>query len=351
MSVQISSAKSKEVGLMGDNKNIIAMFTEPHKIKLIKSSTSATEEEYVYIEYLYCGICGGDYSVYRGYRQSYPVSLGHEFIAKVIAVGKSVTNIHPGQYVVSDFNYRCNECIFCKTNRSHLCIKNDVGLFSNRGFARYANVHSSYLVPIKPPEYLPRACLIEPLSCVIHACNTADIHQGMNILICGGGGIGMLFCFLLRSIYKEISITLAEENPNKSKLLCDHFLIQPYVSGSNNIYDLIVDCSNSITGLRFALDCAQRGNRVCVMSHLYGLDTTFVYEQACKKELRCSFPLRNGERNNLLLADEYLEQYWLKEYDDMLLVYDDVIAAFKEKEENQFCKQIVQSSSLCITEL
>ena len=166
-----------------------------------------------------------------------------------------------------------------------------------------------------------------------------------------GGGIGMLFCFLLRSIYKEISITLAEENPNKSKLLCDHFLIQPYVSDSNNIYDLIVDCSNSITGLRFALDCAQRGNRVCVMSHLYGLDTTFVYEQACKKELRCSFPLRNGERNNLLLADEYLEQYWLKEYDDMLIVYDDVIAAFKEKEENQFCKQIVQSSSLCITEL
>lgn len=336
---------------MEDNKNIIAMFTEPNKVKLIKNSMPATEEEYVNIEYLYCGICGGDYSVYRGYRQSYPVSLGHEFVARVISVGQSVKNIHSGQYVVSDFNYRCNECIYCKTNRSHLCTKNDIGLFSNRGFARYANVHSSYLVPIKPPEYLPRACLIEPLSCVIHACNTVGIHQGMNILICGGGSIGMLFCFLLRSIYEDINITLAEKNQNKSKLLCKHFLIQPYVSGSNKVYDLIVDCSNTITGLKFALDCAQRGNQVCVMSHLYGLDTTFVYEQACKKELRCLFPLRNGERINLLLAAEYIDQYWLNKYDDMLITYDNIVAAFKEKEGSPFSKQIVQSSALCIAEL
>lgn len=336
---------------MEDNVNIIAMFTEPYEVKLVKSSTSATQEEYVYIEYLYCGICGGDYSVYRGYRQSYPISLGHEFVARVLSVGKSVANIYPGQYVVSDLNYRCNECNYCKTNRSHLCTKNDIGLFSNRGFARYANVHSSYLVPISPPEYLPRACLIEPLSCVIHACNTVGIHHRMNILICGGGGIGMLFCFLLRSTYQDMNITLAEKNPYKSKLLCDHFFIPPYVSGANKEYDLIVDCSNSITGLKFALDCAQRGNQVCVMSHLYGLDTTFMYEQACKKELRCFFPLRNGERNNLLLAAEYIDQYWLKDYDDMLIIYDDIVAAFKEKEESQFSKQIVQSSSLCITEL
>ena len=331
---------------MNDNTNIIALFTAPNKVELIKNSISATQEEYVYIEYLYCGICGGDHSVYRGYRQSYPISLGHEFVARVLSVGKSVANLHPGQYVVSDFNYRCNECNYCKTNRSHLCVLNDIGLFSNRGFARYANVHSSYLVPINPPEYLPRACLIEPLSCVIHACNTVGIHHRMNILICGGGGIGMLFCFLLRSIYQGMNITLAEKNPNKSKLLCDHFLIQSYKPGVNKEYDLIVDCSNSMAGLKFALDCAQRGNQVCVMSHLYGLNTTFVYEQACKKELRCVFPLRNGDRNNLIVASEYIAQYWLSEYDDMLTIYDDIALAFREKEENPFCKQIVKSLAL-----
>lgn len=336
---------------MKDNENIIAMFTKPQNIELIRNSLPTTPEEYAYVEYLYCGICGGDYSVYCGYRQSYPISLGHEFVARVISVGKLVTNVHPGQYVVSDFNYRCNNCIYCTTNKSHLCLKNDIGLFSNRGFARYANIHSSYLVPIKPPEYLPRACLIEPLSCVIHACHVTGIQEGTSILVCGGGGIGMLFCFLLRRIYKKINITLAEKNPYKSGLLCNHFLAQPYTSGVHEEYDLIVDCSNSITGLKFALNCAQRGNQVCVMSHLYGLDTTFVYEQACKKELHCTFPLRNGDQKNLLLAASYIEQYWGREYDDMLTIYDDIVAAFQEKEENPFCKQIVRSSALCITEL
>lgn len=347
MSALILSVALKEVRIMNNSENIIALFTEPHKVELIRDSISITQAEYVCVEYLYCGICGGDYSVYCGYRQAYPVSLGHEFVAKVVSVGRSVTNIHPEQYVVSDFNFRCNECVYCVTNQSHLCLKNDIGLFSNRGFARYANIHSSYLVPIQPPEYLPRACLIEPLSCVIHACHIAGIRQGMQILVCGGGGIGMLFCFLLRRVYGNINITLAEKNPRKTSLLCKHFSVQKYSAETEQKYDLIVDCSNSISGLKFSLDNTKRGNDICIMSHLYGLETSFVYEQACKKELHCSFPLRNGERNNLLLAAEYINQYWTREYDDMLTIYDDIDIAFKEKQTNSFCKQIVCSSALC----
>lgn len=333
------------------NKNVIALFTKPHKIELFWHSISIPHAEYVCVEYLYCGICGGDYSVYCGYRSTYPMSLGHEFVARVISVGKSVTNIHPGQYVVSDFNFRCKECTYCKTSQSHLCLKNDVGLFSNRGFAGYANIHASYLLPIHPPDYLPRACLIEPLSCVIHACDVAAIQQGMKILVCGGGGIGMLFCFLLRRVYKNISITLAEKNPQKSMSLCKHFATEKYTVDTADEYDLVVDCSNSVSGLEFSLDKAHRGGKVCIMSHLYGLDTSFVYEQTCKKELHCSFPLRNGEKNNLLLAVEYIDKYWSREYDDMLTIYDDIEAAFKEKEDNPFCKQIVRSSALSIAEL
>lgn len=331
--------------------NIIAMFTEPHRIELARNPLPAPMEDYVCVEYLYCGICGGDYSVYCGYRQTYPLSLGHEFIAKVVAVGKSVTNLHPGQYVVSDFNFRCNKCHYCSTKQSHLCLKNNIELFSNRGFARYANIHSSYLVPITPPEYLPRACLIEPLSCVIHACHITEIQQGMRILVCGGGGIGMLFCFLLRKIYENIDITLAEENHQKASLLGKHFSVREYANDTNEEYDLIVDCSNSISGLKCSLDSAQRGNKICIMSHVYGLNTAFVYEQACKKELRCSFPLRNGEKENLLLAAQYINQHWAQEYDDMLTVYDDINAAFKEKDANSFCKQIVHSAALYVTEL
>ena len=327
--------------------NIIAILTEPYKFELIVKNMPFVQDDYVLVEYLYCGICGGDYSAYCGYRQTYPISLGHEFIAKVISVGDSVKTIMQGQYVVSDFNYRCGSCAYCDSKQSHLCTKNDIGLFSNRGFSKYATIHSSYLAVIEPPNYLPRACLIEPLSCVIHACQTMNIKSGTHILLCGGGGIGMLFCFLLSRVFQNIEITIAEINQQKMEFLCKHFGVKSYCP-QNNKHDLIIDCSNSISGLKFSLNNAYQGERICIMSHLYGLETSFVYEQACKKELRCYFPLRNGEKTNLFTATHYIKNFWTSEDDVMLCIYDNIETAFKEKSSNSFCKQIIQTTTLCV---
>jgi len=108
---------------METRKNIVAQFLAPYKISLMESSLPPLLPEYAVIEYLYCGICGGDYSVYLGRRQAYPISLGHEFVGRIISVGKNVTNLKNGQYVISDLNYRCGECKFCKRGQSHLCEK------------------------------------------------------------------------------------------------------------------------------------------------------------------------------------------------------------------------------------
>ena len=333
---------------MANRNNVVAIFTEQYKIELEKAPMPVLKDGYVCVEYLYCGICGGDYSVYRGYRHSYPISLGHEFVGKVISVSPSVKNLIEGQYVVSDFNYRCNECCYCLEGKSHLCVSNDIGHFSNRGFAKYASIHSSYLVAIQPPEYLPRACLIEPLSCVIHACHEVSINSKLQMLICGSGGIGMLFCFILLRVYNNINVTVAETNLLKLDLLCKHFAVQKYLPTNQKKYDLIIDCSNSINGLQFALDKAKRGSNICIMSHLYGLETSFVYEQACKKELHCSFPLRNGEQSNLLVAADLIKKHWTQEDDEMLTIYDNVDIAFKEKASSPYCKQIVCLSKLLV---
>ena len=85
------------------------------------------------------------------------------------------------------------------------------------------------------------------------------------------------------------------------------------------------------------------------MSHLYGLETSFVYEQICKKELHCYFPLRNGEKNNMLLAAKYIKEFWKDEYDEMLSIYNNIDMAFREKSSNSFCKQIIHSEILSIS--
>ena len=79
---------------------------------------------------------------------------------------------------------------------------------------------------------------------------------------------------------------------------------------------------------------------------IYGLDTAFVYEYICKKELHPVFPLRNGEKKNMNTAIDLISHYWQQSDDCMLQIYDDIQTAFNEKSNSNCNKQIV---SLCNT--
>ena len=77
------------------------------------------------------------------------------------------------------------------------------------------------------------------------------------------------------------------------------------------------------------------------MSHLYGLDTSFVYEHICKKELHPVFPLRNGEKKNMNTDIDLISHYWQQSDDCMLQIYDDIQTAFDGKANSNCNKQII----------
>lgn len=299
---------------------------------------------YVTLQYLYCGICGGDYSAYLGRRINYPAMLGHEFVAKVVCPGSSHL-FEPGDIVVSDFNYRCGVCSFCCDGRSHLCVHHAVEYFSNRGFAQYGNVHENYLYPISAPEWLPRACFMEPLSCVIHACEMMAIRSNSHILIVGGGSIGSMFAFYISRHFGCQAIELIEKIEQRAQNL--RFCFGAQISnGEYGPYDFVIDCSNEPKGTQLALKAVGTGGCICIMSHLYGLGTSFIYEEICKKEIKSWFPLRNGETTNMKEAINFIETQWLPSYDCLIHVYDDIGKAFKEKPTSPWNKQVIQMTHL-----
>lgn len=91
-----------------------------------------------------------------------------------------------------------------------------------------------------------------------------------------------------------------------------------------------------------ALDICGRGGSLCVMSHLYGLDTSFIYEMICKKELQASFPLRNGDRRNIESAINYIDNYWAESDNNMLGIFNNVEDAFIHKSSTIYNKQIIK---------
>lgn len=322
--------------------NIIYLLTAPYTFEKRQTLLQDPESDFVTVKYLYCGVCGSDYSKYIGRRNQYPISLGHEFIAQIVALGSNVDELVVNDFVVSDFNYRCNDCSFCKEHKSHLCVHNGIGKFSNRAFSNYANIHKHYLYKVPKFSYLPTACLVEPFSCVLHACESLQLSSELSILINGCGSIGMLFVFYLKKILNYNNIKIFEINEQRSKNIQKYFDILPYEQG--DIFDLIIECSNSVDGLQKALQFSVCGKTICVMSHLYGTDTSFVYELICKKELNSIFPLRNGETQNISLAISYLYSSWKDEYNDMLALYDNPIDAFANKGQDNYNKQVIVCS-------
>lgn len=321
-----------------DNK--VIMLTSPYTFEVSDTELPEPANGYVTINYLFCGICGGDYSRYIGRRNDFPISLGHEFVARVVNSGSS-KKFKNGDIVISDLNYRCGSCAYCKEGSSHLCVSNDLELFTNRGFAQYANINEDYLFRIEPPSYLPSAAFIEPLSCVVHACESLQINANSNILIVGAGSIGTMFAFCLKYRYNCLNVEITDIITERKEKVSDCFGTGIF-NGRSNEYDIIIECSNSSVGLKFALDTIKNGGHICIMSHLYGTDTSFVYETLCKKELHAVFPLRNGNVSNVTTAIDLISRNWQPTFNSLIRVYSDINQAFSEKDKTPYNKQVVQ---------
>src|SRR5262249_56044844 len=69
-----------------------------------------------------CGVCHSDLSATNGTIQmQLPLVLGHEAAGIVTEVGEGVTDLVPGDHVMSSFVNMCGKCRWCTTGKPHLC--------------------------------------------------------------------------------------------------------------------------------------------------------------------------------------------------------------------------------------
>ncbi len=125
--------------------------------------------------------------------------LGHEYVASVTEVGAGIGHLQPGDRVVIDPNITCGLCRYCRMGMTNVCENmTTLGIFRHGGLAEFNLAPAKSLHKISHEVSPERATLAEPLSCVLHAFEKAQLTPGENVVILGAGPIGLIFLLLCK---------------------------------------------------------------------------------------------------------------------------------------------------------
>jgi len=120
-----------------------------------------------------------------------PLVLGHEFVARVEAVGEGVEGIAVGDRVVSGAGVSCGECEWCRAGRTNLCASYyTLGLSAPGGLAEQVKSPASICHVVPPLVADEAAAMAQPLAVAIHALDRGGVRAGQTVAVLGVGGIG-----------------------------------------------------------------------------------------------------------------------------------------------------------------
>ena len=179
-----------------------------------KASVDPGADE-VEINVAYCGICGTDLHVYLGHidaRIGNHRVIGHEMSGVVNAIGNNVSNVAIGDHVVVRPLDACGKCPACERGHQHICQNLDfLGLDTDGAFQQRWNV-PAHTVHILPDDLaLDHAALIEPVSVACHDVRRGAVKPGEDVLVIGGGPIGMLVGMVAKEAGANVVISEVSE--------------------------------------------------------------------------------------------------------------------------------------------
>jgi len=177
-------------------------------------SPPATGE--VQIEVAYCGICGTDLHIYLGHmdqRVGFERTIGHEMSGIISAIGEGVKDLSIGQHIVVRPLDHCGDCPACNDGQEHICHNlKFIGIDTEGAFQQKWNV-PAHTIHVLPDDLdLSHAALIEPLAVACHDVNRGNVAKGENVLVIGGGPIGMLVALVARNAGGNVTISEINEN-------------------------------------------------------------------------------------------------------------------------------------------
>jgi L-iditol 2-dehydrogenase len=197
--------------------------------------------DWVRIEPVLAGICGTDMALLTGRAtaamspfSSFPAVLGHEVVGRIVEAGPGVEGIGPGDRVVVDPVISCvvrglEPCPQCRGGHAATCLRMADGPISPGFLVGYCRdlpggwgdgmlAHASQLYP--GPDGLSDevAVLVEPLSVALHAVLGEPPASDADVLVLGGGSIGLLTLAALRLLRTGARVSVLARHDRQAQM-------------------------------------------------------------------------------------------------------------------------------------
>lgn len=222
---------------MSETMKAVAILDD-HKAGIIEAVKPEAEKGKVLLKINACALCTFEQRMFtRVSHMPLPFVGGHEMVGEIAAVGEGVKEqeFPIGKKAVARLIRVCGKCYFCRRGEENLCVElNDSGCMvepldgsakipGTGGLCQYLNVDPSqvYFVPQELPD--TQACFAEPLACVLNSIEKGKIELGDDVVVIGGGIMGMLHVMCAKLSGARVIMSEPDEARRKlaEELGCD----------------------------------------------------------------------------------------------------------------------------------
>jgi threonine dehydrogenase-like Zn-dependent dehydrogenase len=232
-------------------------------------------------------VCGSDLWTWRGARPpADPHPIGHEFVGVVEEVGRGVTTLAEGDFVIGPFSISDGTCVHCRQGITTSCVQvqwwgreDRDGRMLDGAQGQYVRVPLAdgtlYRTPRLPdPALIPALLtLSDVMSTGHHAAVSAGVGPGRTVAVVGDGAVGL--CAVLASVRLGADRVIAFSSHTDRQDLATRFGAADVVSergddGAAAVRDLLADqgadcvleCVGTKVSMAQAIATVRPGGRV-----------------------------------------------------------------------------------------
>lgn len=191
------------------------VYAGAHRMEVAVAQRPVPGEGEVAIDVAYVGICGTDLHIFHGdmaARVELGRPTGHEMSGTVAALGPGAEGVEVGQAVTVLPVVSCGTCAACHDGHANVCSQLVfLGIDAPGALQRTWVVPADRLVVLDPDLDLQAAALVEPLAVAVHDVRRAEVAEGEQVLVVGGGPVGLLIALVARARGAEVRVSETDD--------------------------------------------------------------------------------------------------------------------------------------------